>query len=130
MRCQEVDLLRQRFENTLNSTESVTEGLASRLKETDQGEDDADRADTVAKNAHSEARLEDQSAQQLLRERDTERAQEALFEIRYQESESSRQQLEPSSSHSAKWEQRRKLLKAAHITWRLKEGEERGSIGA
>ena len=65
----------------------------------EKGKAGADRAATVAKDAHSEleverARLEDESAQLLLRERETERAQEALFEIRYQESESSRQQLE------------------------------------
>ena len=62
----------------------MSEGLASRL----------DRADTVATDAHSEleverARLEDESAQlhQHQRERETEQAQEALFEIRYQQLE-------------------------------------------
>ena len=102
----------------MDSSESVSKGLASRLKETGQGKADAGRSDTVAKDAHTEleverARLEDESAQLLLRERETERAQEALFKIRHQESGTS-------SSHSVRW-QRRKLLRAAHVTWRLKE---------
>ena len=89
--------MRQCLENTLDSTEGVSEGLASRLKETEKpGKADADRAATVVKDAHSElgARLEDESARLLLRSCETERAQEALFEIRYRKSESSRQQLE------------------------------------
>ena len=64
MRCHELDLSRQRLEDTLASSESATEALASRLREAEQGKADADQAATFAKGAHCEleverARLED-----------------------------------------------------------------------
>ena len=94
MRCRELDLLRQRSENTLDSTESVSEALASRLKETEQGKADADKAATVAKDAHSELEVERARTSPHNFSYVKQNGHKRLFEILSRESESSRQQLE------------------------------------